>query len=89
MSAGRRVHANADGELWLAPGDFGMDPGDGHWKARCPDPEVGMGDLCNHEVTEHEDGTITVAPSILITGYEGDCKVQWHGYLERGIWRQA
>ena len=42
-----------------------------------------MGGLENHDVTEHEDGTITVSPSILITGEGGS----WHGYLELGVWR--
>lgn len=36
-----------------------------------------------HQVTEHEDGTITVTPSI-------QCRVcGWHGYLERGVWREV
>lgn len=38
----------------------------------------------NHKVIEHEDGTITVSPSILITGTG-----TWHGYLEKGIWREV
>jgi hypothetical protein len=39
------------------------------------------------EHTEHDDGTITVSPSIAadaIGGFEG-----WHGYLEGGAWRTA
>lgn len=28
--------------------------------------------IADHDVTEHEDGTIT-----------------WHGYLERGLWREV
>lgn len=40
-----------------------------------------------HEVTEHEDGTITVSPSILAeTGEHGH---DWHGYLEAGVWREV
>lgn len=34
------------------------------------------------QITEHEDGAITVRPSILDP--DG-----WHGWLERGIWRSA
>jgi hypothetical protein len=41
-----------------------------------------MGDLSGHEVTEHEDGTISVSPSILIN----DGRSEWHGYLRRGVW---
>lgn len=40
-----------------------------------------MGSLTDHEITEHEDGTITVSPSI--EGYD------FHGHIERGIWRKA
>jgi uncharacterized protein YndB with AHSA1/START domain len=41
----------------------------------------------NHTVTEHEDGTITVSPSILAT--EAEHGHDWHGYLEQGVWREA
>jgi hypothetical protein len=44
-----------------------------------------------HTVIEHEDGTITVSPSILwgpdqMPGYP---ETHWHGFLERGIWREC
>jgi len=34
-----------------------------------------------HKVIEHEDGTISVSPSIVGNGI--------HGYLEHGIWRDC
>ncbi len=34
-------------------------------------------------VEEHEDGTISLSPSIL------DCETKWHGFLERGQWREV
>lgn len=37
------------------------------------------------EMVEHEDGTITLAPSILDSGTPNG----WHGYLERGVWRSV
>lgn len=44
--------------------------------------------LCNlssHNVIEHSDRTITVSPSILCSnGTE-----TWHGFLEKGIWKQV
>ena len=87
---GRRVYPNADGELWLAKGDYGLDPRDGIWKASPPgEDSPGLGSLENHQVIEHEDGTITVSPSILITTEENDCSIAWHGYLERGVWREC
>jgi hypothetical protein len=55
-------------------------------------PIGGIGTLRLHTVREHEDGTITVAPgdgssnSILFTGSHGR---QWHGYIERGVWREC
>lgn len=33
-------------------------------------------------VEEHEDGTITVSPSLNIVG-------RWHGWLKKGIWEDA
>jgi hypothetical protein len=81
---GRRLK---DGDDVFAPGDYGR-LADG-WYAR--PPRGHMGCLRNHEVTEHEDGTITVSPSILITSTRGDgtAKEVWHGYLERGVWREC
>ena len=80
-----RKYADDDGQLRLAEGEYGRDPRNGIWYARPPGQHLGS--LANHEVIEHDDGTITVSPSILITGYDADCKIQWHGYLERGEWR--
>jgi hypothetical protein len=39
------------------------------------------------DLTEHDDGTITVAPSILAHA-AADC-AEWHGYLEHGVWREV
>lgn len=51
------------------------------------DPAGHVGRCAKHELTEHEDGTFTVSPSILATtaahGHD------WHGYLERGVWREV
>ena len=81
---GRRVYQNkAGGKLWPDdphPGDYWRDEDTGVWMAYCP--KGGIGALADHQVTEHEDGTITVSPSILMPG-------QWHGYLERGVWREV
>ena len=43
-----------------------------------------LANLAKHDVVEHEDGTITVSPSILV----GNKSESWHGYLDRGVWRQ-
>lgn len=53
------------------------------------------GEPCNlhgHKVIEHEDGTISVSPSIRITTSRDRGKTEielWHGFLERGVWRVA
>lgn len=59
-----------------------------YWMACTPNGHVG--NLQQHEIVEHEDGTITVSPSILINlpaTPDAPYKELWHGYLERGVWR--
>jgi hypothetical protein len=71
----------------MKSGDYGRSIG-GFWACRTPS---GLGgNLTGHEVTEHEDGTITVSPSILVTapGRSRESR-EWHGYLERGVWREV
>lgn len=68
----------------LNPGEYSKLP-DGTWYAAAPRPDF-HANLGKHDVVEHDDGTITVSPSILITRHDG---TTWHGYLERGTWREA
>ena len=89
MTKGRRVYPGESGYPTLGPGDYGKDK-DGQWWCKPPIEERGMaGLLTEHTVTEHEDGTITVSPSIFISRIMGDKTITWHGYLERGIWREV
>lgn len=84
---GRRVDQpiNDPQSLWLAPGDYGRAT-DGRWLAIPPGENRHLlANVSKHEVTEHEDGTITVSPSILVSNHTGT----WHGYLERGVWREC
>lgn len=72
------------------PGDYGFavyPDGRRVLHIRCPtgDPPV-YGNCAAHDVVEHEDGTVTVSPSILVR--DGDREL-WHGYLERGVWRSV
>jgi len=83
---GRRLNCHEPGCIPCEePGDYGQDV-DGNWWAKVPRPGFPTGILSDHQVTEHENGTITVSPSILMDvpgkGY------RWHGYLERGEWRE-
>jgi Family of unknown function (DUF6527) len=55
----------------------------GRWEICSPDGELGaIGP--SWTITEHEDGTITVHPSIWFNNSTG-----WHGFLERGFWRSC
>lgn len=70
----------------LDPGQYAQDA-DGNWHGCTP---TGM--MCNlsaHSWIQHEDGSISVAPSILVTQNHADGPRRWHGYLERGIWREV
>lgn len=57
----------------------------GMWWAHCPTNNF-IGNLGGHEIVEHDDGTITVSPSILVTEGKGE---QYHGYLRAGEWTDA
>lgn len=62
----------------------------GVWYAETPNGECA--NLAAHQVIEHEDGTITVSPSILVSIHFNDGrppKELWHGFLERGVWRSC
>lgn len=63
---------------------YWKDDADGNWYINFPtDDGTGLvGGLAKHEVEEHEDGTISVTPSILTKGHNG----QRHGYLTKGAW---
>lgn len=78
---GTRKYMTLD-DTGLKPGEYGKHPVNGDWYCRTPNGWTG--NLKGHTVTEHEDGTITVSPSILV---RDDIEELWHGYLERGIWR--
>lgn len=104
---GRRIQPDENGWFSgkLEPGDYvRLDPKcmqDGtplqeqlrviypYWIGCCPNGNTCS--LARHQIIEHEDGTITVSPSILISrGGHGSGKPieeLWHGFLERGVWR--
>lgn len=82
---GKRVDVDTSGKDFNPEsGDYGKDP-NGQWYAKPPGFLGGYANLSKHEVTEHEDGTITVKPSILV---KNNLNV-WHGFLEKGEWRGA
>lgn len=54
------------------------------WHVRDPLGSMGKLGVENHQVEEHEDGSITCSPSLHNTRDGG-----YHGWLERGVWRDA
>jgi hypothetical protein len=66
----------------IQPGAYGF--ANDQWWACTPN---GLSaNLRRHTTVEHEDGTITVTPSILVN--EGR-EQSWHGYLTRGEWKEC
>lgn len=57
------------------------------WFLLLPDEVTGaiLANLASHTVEEHEDGTISVTPSIKVW----DDRVTRHGYLTRGVWTEC
>ena len=64
-------------------GEYGQSP-EGNWYC-CPPNTNLIANITAHTITEHDDKTITVSPSILVQ-YKSE---KWHGYLELGIWREV
>lgn len=91
---GRRVADVADPREphpMMQPGEYrkvDRYPPDGATIWECCTPNGSAGNLSRHDVVEHEDETITVSPSILVDS-PGQPERGWHGYLERGVWREV
>lgn len=76
-----RIYPKEDGNLYFPAGIscYGKDK-DGMWWFKHKNEHAGTL-FGTHEVFEHNDGTITVSPSIVGFGI--------HGYLEHGEWRDC
>lgn len=79
MLPGKRVDGKAPHELQA--GEYAKWDKDGNWYCVPPGTDL-TANLAAHKIEEHEDGTITVSPSILV----GDGKLSWHGWITRGGW---
>jgi hypothetical protein len=66
----------------VSPGDY-WKRRDGSWYLQAPSGEHGAANA-RWTITEHEDGTITVSPSLFFNTPRG-----WHGFLEKGVWRKV
>ncbi len=84
---GRRIYAKPDTD-WLftmQPGEYGCNETGQSWYVVTPNGM--LGNISKHIIIDHDDGTITVMPSIKVTG--GTAEESWHGYLEKGVWREV
>lgn len=67
------------------PGDYckvpaGIDPrGEGLWYMVAPNGDLAAFGPRTHRFTEHADGTISAAPSLVFPA-------GWHGFLTAGVW---
>ena len=73
-----------------------QNPNGSYWRHQgvwvCITPNGHFGSLRKHQVIEHEDGSITVTPAILVSTVrpkDGQSVELWHGFLERGSWREC
>lgn len=88
VTQGRRVRDLEPHEY--EAGDYGR--WQDMWFCRAPGgegPQRFTGNLSQHDVVEHDDGTITVSPSILVSSRWAGEEFSWHGYLEQGVWREV
>lgn len=93
---GVRVYPNADG--WLDPNEISKPGAYGKvdakhggsrvswWQVTAPDGHAGCLDPKIHTVVEHDDGTITVTPSIDMSHFVPG---GFHGWLTAGVWRSC
>lgn len=96
VTQGRARPAETD-VLDLEPGDYCVKQSrDGQRIAWVCVPNGHVGRLEGWTLTEHDDGTVTLSPSILCHETtlfnENDQRVtipEWHGYLEQGVWREV
>lgn len=85
---GRRVN-HGDGTE-QEPGDYWPATSPkfaGYWTVVAPNGQPGMLNPAVHTIEEHEDGTITVHPSIVYSDAEG--RETWHGWLRRGVFEEC
>ena len=79
-----------DDKIPLNPGEYALfhrQNGDEAWLCNPPNG-AGPGSLEQHVVAVHEDGTISVTPSIQFNKNHPELP-QWHGHLIKGSWLEC
>lgn len=82
---GRRVYPKKNEFLCTKVGDYGKDDFGVWWVwvPKCHNAlALNIKPECTWKIEEHEDGTISVSPSINAVNH-------WHGYLKKGIWKEC
>lgn len=69
----------------LQPGDYKLEDG-AQVVFRDPKGNIGRVRQPTWKITVHPDRSVTVSPAIHVNKGERN---EWHGYLERGVWRNA
>jgi len=88
---GRRLLDGTDWNSEWQPGDYSKKD-ERYWLVCTPNNEMALIDSTRWKVTEHEDKTVTMSPSILISTINPNTNQYvelWHGFLERGIFRSC
>jgi hypothetical protein len=96
-TVGTRVYPDPDG--WLDPAEISkpatygrsihprvIEMRSGWWHITTPDGHVGGLNPTIHHIVEHEDGTITVTPSIDMSKRTPGA---WHGWLTKGVFQSC
>jgi len=86
---GTRIYPEAgdlpsDVSAKLPLGGYAYMPEYRSWIMRSPNGDLGSNGGECHTITEHQDGSITVSPSLVFTTGK-----KWHGWLEAGVWREC
>jgi phosphoribulokinase len=87
MMQGKRIIPIDENDLPRNPGEY-MKREDGTWLLCLPNGIHGTIDNKIWNITEHEDMTISVVPSICV-GVSADEKFNWHGFLTKGVWKEC
>lgn len=93
---GKRIYPDENGWLppSMKPGEYGYqtcedvkdEPRLGWWMICSPDGNIGTLDPSSRTIIEHEDGTLTVTPSL---DWSRQIPGGWYGWLEKGFFRSC
>lgn len=72
----------------LLPGEYTFWERGGGWYACTPCGN--LANLTGHKASVETDGSLTISPSIMVWANRNGGKIElFHGWLEKGVWRDA